>query len=265
MNNLYQINLLSLFFWIGFLTFLALLSYKAGFLTRNGSIAAIIVGAVIFVTGDNWLYPLILFFILSSILTRISAYYTKTAESGHSARTATQVLANGALPALSAAVYMFYPDPAIIIFFLGSLAAATSDTWSTELGSFSKIQPRLLTSLRKVSKGTSGGITLIGALGGIAGSAALALSGLLIFEGDTGIIAVFAGGITGNLFDSFLGVSLQAKNRCVVCDIVTEKFDHCGETTVHSSGLRLLNNESVNFLCSLTGGLSAVIIWIQFR
>ena len=269
MNNFYHIYDSFPFYWIGILIFLALLSYKAQFLTRNGLIAALIVGSVIIVRGENWLYPLILFFLLSSILTRISAFLNKTEKSEHSPRTAAQVLANGTVAALSAIGYMFFPIPAIIILFLGSLAAATSDTWSTEIGAFPWTQPRLLTNFKKVRKGTSGGITLIGILGGFAGSAALAFSGLIIFRGDSqmlyldsGITPVFIGGITGNLFDSLLGVSLQSKNRCVVCDVVTEENTHCRKPTVHSTGMRLLNNDGVNFLCSLTGGLSAVIYWL---
>jgi len=268
MNNFYHIYNPILIYWIGIFLFLALLSYKAKFLTRNGLIAALILGSVIILTGENWLYPLILFFLLSSLLTRISAFRKKTAKAEHTPRTAAQVLANGAVPALSAVGYMLFPEPSIIILFLGSLAAATSDTWSTEIGAFSATQPRLITNFIKVEKGTSGGITLVGILAGIAGSAALAFSGYLIFKGDSqmlylesGITPVFIGGITGNLLDSFLGVNLQSKNRCVVCNIITEENTHCGKPTAHSTGLRLFNNDGVNFLCSLAGGLSAVIIW----
>jgi len=269
MNNFYHIFNLSSLYWLGFLIFLALLSYMTKFLTRSGLIAALFVGSIIFVTGgEKWIFPLILFFLLSSILTRVSAYLKKTAKSEHSPRTATQVLANGSIAAFSAAAYMIIPNPAFIMLFIGSLAAATSDTWSTEIGAFSGAQPRLLTNFRKVQKGTSGGITLIGIFGGIAGSAALAFSGSIIFDGesrmlylDSGITSVFLGGISGNLFDSFLGVTLQSKSRCVDCDYITEETSHCGKPTVHSSGLRLLNNDGVNFLCSLTGGLSAVFFW----
>ena len=271
MNNIYHFYDLSLIQWIGIFIILSLLSYKAKFLSRSGVIAAFCIGSIIIATGENWLYPLILFFTLSSFLTRISAYYKKTAKSENIPRTASQVLGNGAVAALSAAGYLFYRDPALIILFLGSIAAATSDTWSTEIGAFSQTHPRLLTNFQQVERGTSGGITIIGVVGGIVGSAALAFSGLFIFESESrvlylesGAISVFIGGIFGNLFDSFLGVTLQSKNRCVVCDKITEDKLHCGKPTIHSSGLPLLNNDSVNFLCTLAGGFSAVIFWLLY-
>lgn len=271
MNNLYQFHYLSLIQWIGVFIFLSLISYKAKFLSRSGVIAALGIGSIIIATGENWLYPLILFFTLSSILTRFSSYYKKTAKPESIPRTASQVLGNGAVAALSAAGYLLYPDPALIIFFLGSVAAATSDTWSTEIGAFSRTQPRLLTTFQPVERGRSGGITFIGIAGGIIGSAALAVSGLYIFDGESGlfylesgVISVFIGGIAGNLFDSLLGVTLQSKNRCVVCDKITEEKLHCGKPTIYSSGSPLLNNDSVNFLCTLVGGFSAVIVWLLY-
>jgi len=159
----------------------------------------------------------------------------------------------------------------VMILFLGSLAAATSDTWSTEIGAFSATQPRLISNFKQVRKGTSGGITIIGMVGGIGGSAALAASGILIFEDESvsqylnlGLIPVIIGGITGNIIDSLLGVSLQSKYRCTVCQRITDDKIHCETTAEYSSGLRILNNDSVNFLCTLTGGISAVLYWLMY-
>ena len=271
MDNFYQFYHLSLIQWIGIFIFLSLLSYKAKFLSFSGLIAALSIGSIIIATSENWLYPLILFFTLSSILTRINAFFKKTKKSESNPRTASQVLSNGAVALLSAGGYLLYPDPALIILFLGSIAAATSDTWSTEIGAFSRTQPRLLTNIQKVERGTSGGVTILGIVGGIIGSAALAVSGLFIFNGEcgtlyleSGIIFVFIGGIAGNLFDSLLGTTLQSKNRCIVCEKITEEKLHCGKPTIHSSGSPLLNNDSVNFLCTLAGGFSAVIVWLLY-
>jgi len=271
MDNFYQFYHLSLIQWIGIFIFFSLLSYKAKFLSFSGLIAALSVGSIIIAAGETWLYPLILFFTLSSVLTRINAFFKKTERSESSPRTASQVLANGAVALLSAGGYLLYPDPALIILFLGSIAAATSDTWSTEIGAFSRTQPRLLTNFQKVERGTSGGVTILGIVGGIIGSAALAVSGLIIFNGESGtlylesgIIFVFIGGITGNLFDSLLGTTLQSKNHCIVCGKIIEENLHCGKPTLHYSGFRQLNNDSVNFLCSLAGGSTAVIFWLLF-
>lgn len=55
---------------------------------------------------------------------------------------------------------------------IANYAAVAADTFSSELGILSKHQPRLITSLtlRKVPKGTNGGVTLWGLTAGLLGS-----------------------------------------------------------------------------------------------
>ena len=53
----------------------------------------------------------------------------------------------------------------------GAIAAATADTWSTEIGTVLGGTPRhLITTGREVPPGTSGGVTIAGTLSGLTGS-----------------------------------------------------------------------------------------------
>ena len=227
------------------------------------------VGTLIFISGGfRWILPLVLFFLLSSILPRLGTLFNLRERTRHPPRTAMQVTANGGIAALAAFVYIFYPHEGLPLIFLGSLAAATSDTWSTEIGSFSRTRPRLITNFKHVSKGTSGGLSLTGTLGGIAGAFALTLSGTLLYPVKAAVYfasaesaAVLLGGVIGNLTDSLLGATVQSKYACVVCGKVTEERNHCGKATTRFAGFKWIDNEMVNLLCSLSGGLSAVLIW----
>jgi len=60
----------------------------------------------------------------------------------------------------------------LIVGVIANYAAVAADTFSSELGILSKSQPRLITSpsLRKVPKGTNGGVTIWGLVAGFLGS-----------------------------------------------------------------------------------------------
>ena len=163
-------------------------------LTGRGAAAAFAVGAAT-IYGFGWrgLATLLAFFVSSSLLS------TK-----HTRRNARQVIANGGVAALAALAGRW-------AWFAGALAAATADTWATEIGSHSRTAPRLITSGRAVPAGTDGGMTLLGTIGGIAGAAMVA--GVSFVLGQRIPRAVATAGVLGMLVDSLLGATVQGKVR----------------------------------------------------
>ena len=106
----------------------------------------------------------------------------------------------------------------------------------------------------------------MGGAGGAAGAVLLGLSGILIFTDDSlsyyslGIYIVIFAGLFGNIIDSFLGALLQSKFVCRVCGTLTENKLHCDEQTTHDSGIIFVDNEVVNFVCALSGGVVAYVV-----
>ena len=135
-------------------------------------------GIVISILGSwHHLLPLAVFFILSSILSKVlrntSFYRTKGSK-----RDIIQVYANGGV-ALFICIYDYLnPDPILFFLFLSSVAAAMSDTWATEFGKLSKKKPVSIITLLPIQHGLSGGITRIGTLGSLLGAC---LMGMLIW------------------------------------------------------------------------------------
>ena len=174
-------------------------------LTGRGVAAALGVGlATGYGLGWRGLLLLLGFFVSSSLLSK------KTS------RNHRQVLANGGIAALSALLGSW-------LAFAGSLAAATADTWATEIGQFSPTPPRLITNGTRVPAGTDGGMTLLGTVGGIAGAGLIA--GLAVGPGPGGsglglAMRVAVAGIIGMLLDSLLGATVQRKVRWVDNDAV---------------------------------------------
>ena len=185
-------------------------------LTRRGAAAALAVG-VATTWGFGWrgLLLLLAFFVSSNLLSK-----AKT-------RNERQVLANGGVAALAALAGSWAA-------FAGALAAATADTWATEIGRYSRKPPRLITTGKPVAAGTDGGMTLVGTVGGIAGAAFMAALAFL-FEPRVAV-AVAVAGVFGMLLDSLLGATVQG-------------------------AVRWLDNDAVNLAATLAGAVVAVGAW----
>jgi uncharacterized protein (TIGR00297 family) len=190
-------------------------------LTADGVVAALAVGsAVTWGLGLGGLAILAAFFISGSLLTQLSG-------GSGGQRNARQVLANGGVAAVAAAFGSWYGAA-------GALAAATADTWATEIGSYSSTAPRMITTMAAVAPGTSGGVTALGTLGGIAGGPLLGSLAALVSRGGWRLATVaLVAGVVGMLADSLAGATLQRRG--------------------------LLDNDAVNVVATATGAALALL------
>lgn len=244
---------------------IALTARRAGVLSRSGAGAAIVVGTASVAAGWTWGALLIAFFISSSTLSRMRAAVKARRTAGVVAkggeRDAAQVLANGGPFALAAVLSLLTPWSGWAVAAAGALAAATADTWGTELGTLANAPPRLITTWRPVPPGTSGGVTPAGLAATAAGALFIAVVAWLLHWTVEAAAAAVAGGIAGALVDSLLGAHWQERRRCTRCHTGTEQRVHaCGAATERAGGIAWLNNDGVNLVSGAMGALIALLI-----
>jgi uncharacterized protein (TIGR00297 family) len=247
-------------------------AWRAGALTRSGSLAAALLGGLIFGLGGlRWAALLLLFFITSSGLSHFSgrqkAVLAEKFSKG-SQRDWGQVAANGGLGALLVIAHTLWAGQDWIwVAFAGGMAAVNADTWATELGVLSRTPPRLITTGKAVERGTSGGVSLAGTLAALGGAAVIGLAAGWLWP-LTGfwvtLLVVSLGGLAGSMFDSWLGATVQAIYTCPLCRKETERHPvHiCGTETVLLRGWGWLNNDLVNVGCALVGAGLAAGVWV---
>ncbi len=252
-----------------------------------------IIGFILTLSNYCFTASLLVFFITSSKATKYKSSLKHKLEADFKEggqRNWVQVICNGGVAAQLALFYLMengcgetpinfindYNVSWFAISVMASIACANGDTWASELGAvLSKDNPFLITSLRKVPKGTNGGVSIIGlvvsALGGIAVGFGFLL--IIIFCANTKaynasppqwpiiLMGLFAG-LFGSLIDSLIGATLQYSGY----DKKTQKVvETPGYGVEHISGIRLFDNHSVNLLSTLITALIspqiAVILW----
>lgn len=243
-------------------------------LSLSGLIAAVLLGTTMYALGSlAWFGTLIAFFISSSLLSKLGHQRKAAAESGYAKggrRDAGQVAANGGLGLLLCIGNAIWPTPAWWLIFMGVMATVNADTWATEIGGMSKSIPRSIVSGKRVTAGTSGGITGLGLIASLLGGAFIGLAGGIFYqlgeshEVNTSIVILVLlstiAGLGGSLIDSWLGATLQVMFHCEVCGKTIEKQEHCNQKARQIRGLRGMSNDVVNAGSSIIGGVICLAI-----
>lgn len=249
------------------------LSFYLNFLTPSGGAATFVLGSVIFgLGGTAAAFPILFFFVSSSVMTKIGKYHKATVNSMYQksgARDIYQVLANGGVAGILVILWFLTGYSSWYIAFLASVAAASADTWATEIGFYSSREPRLITTLKRVPKGTSGAVSPLGVFSGLI--AGLAVCGIAAISGAfngynweqwlpvLGIVTI--SGVAGSLFDSVLGALVQGRYICAECTKSTESAMHCGQPAKLVGGYAVFDNDVVNILSIIFASVVSLLLY----
>jgi uncharacterized protein (TIGR00297 family) len=261
-------------FLIGFAGSLVVagIAFQKRSLSVSGGLAAIVLGTLMYALGDvKWYGLLLAFFISSSVLSHCKKEEKREVEQLF-AKTGTrdwlQVAANGGI-GLVAVLGAFWSGAEEVwyAFYIGTIAAVTSDTWATEIGVLAKGKPRHIFTWREVESGTSGGVSMLGLGASLAGG--LFIGGMAyLFTGLLGTKASLVywllggiGGMAGSLVDSAIGAIWQQMYQCRICGKETERKEHCRQQTQVVKGYAWCTNDVVNMVAALVGGVVACLVW----
>ncbi|MCL7415763.1 MAG: TIGR00297 family protein [ANME-2 cluster archaeon] len=214
-----------------FSLFLAYLAYRLDVADVSAMLAATLLGVLIIVfTNMNWYLILITFFLLGGAFTKYRYDYKVMrgiAQGKGGVRSYENVLSNSITALVLAVAYGVYHGlyptfgPVLLFAYLGAVATATGDTLASEVGETNRGRPILITTFKPVKPGTDGGVTRLGEVVCIGGSAVIAILALVLGVIDMNADSVFTyilwlvivvlGGFAGTNFDSLLGATLQQR------------------------------------------------------
>lgn len=246
-------------------TTIALAAYRKRLLDHSGAVAASLLGPGIVATGGWWLGALLVaFFASSSLLPKTDAK--------RPSRDGWQVLANGGPALMLSGLGIAAWREELLVGAAAAIAAATADTWATELGRRFGGRPWSIHTWRRVPPGTSGAVSIAGTLASAVGAVFVAAVGIALASiAPAGGIAaapaaacIAVGGTLGSVVDSLLGAHVQARFRCEVCGRITEEAGaHAdGHPVIHTTGVIWMTNSTVNLTATLASGLAAALLYV---
>ena len=215
-------------------------------LTLSGIINAWILGVLIWISLGWKGYIIVAFyFIVGSSVTRIKMKEKEDqgiAEKRGGARGAENVWGSALVAAICAIGILLIEDKYIqsllVIGYVASFSTKLSDTTASEVGKAYGKRTFLITTLKPVSRGTEGAISVEGTLAGIFASVIIALLawsiGLIDIWGV--LISAIASFIATNI-ESLIGATIQEK-------------------------IQWMTNEIVNIINTFIGAISAILLMI---
>ncbi|XP_063826302.1 transmembrane protein 19-like [Ostrinia nubilalis] len=261
---------------------MAVYGYKKKSVNVSGAVFGFLVGLVLTLSNFCFLAALFTFFMTSSKATKLGSHIKKKIEEEFKEggqRNWIQVLCNGGMATQLGLLYLLdvgaserpidfvkdYRASWLSMGVLGVFACCNGDTWASELGTvLAKTDPILITTFKKVPKGTNGGVTPIGIFFSIVGGFIIGISyylAILYFSEKATwansppqwpvILYGALAGFVGSVIDSIMGATVQYSGLDKNGKIVS----HSSLTTKHISGRNILDNHSVNLISTVVMGL----------
>ena len=216
-------NLLSNDFLLGFLINFILISlfFRVPLMTKGGWISAGVLGSILWgcLSWQGWT-SVVIYLLLGSLVTKIGYKFKK--EKGiaekRGGRRGPENVWGSAATGLFFAIMIKLELENLGFFqvgFAASFAAKLADTFGSEIGKRFGSNTYLITSLRKVDRGTEGGISLEGTLASALGSIfmSLIMYALAIISTKNQLIIVSISGFLATLSESIIGAKYQEKYK----------------------------------------------------
>jgi len=215
-------------------------SYRFRVADISGLFSGAMIGIILIVFADvRWFLIMLTFFIIGAGATRYR-YSDKeqlgVAQEHGGVRGYFNVFANGLVATAAAILYGLTGQPAFVALFMGSVASAAADTAASEIGVTGKT-PYLITTLKRVPRGTNGGVTLRGEGAAVIASALVAAVAWAMGVADPWMVVVtVAAGFIGTNIDSLVGATLENSGR--------------------------IGNSGTNLVATFSGGVSGMLIYM---
>ena len=193
----------------------SILAYFFKIFDIKGIALSFIFGLLIGILADyRWLIIILFFVIISFIATKYKfeeKAKDKLQEGSKGERGIYSIIGNGLVPGVIVLLYIIFANQKFEILYILSIACACSDTLASEIGITSR-KAYLITNLKEVPRGMSGGVSWLGEFSALLGSFIIAFLGVALLKFDLSyLLFVTLFGWISCQIDSLLGAILESR------------------------------------------------------
>lgn len=174
-----------------------------------------------------------------------------------------QILINGGIGTLFIILYGIFKNTSLLIISIISISGCFIDSVSSDVGTLSKKEPYDIFKQKKVEKGLSGGMSILGTISSLLCTILISLTLYFVLKLKILDFIIITSLIFGQtIIDSLIGSSIQVKYKCDKCGKITEKDKCCDRKCKQISGISWINNNMVNLISSILITFISIIIYI---
>ena len=203
--------------------------------------------------------------VIEKVLKRRTSDIFESVNKEHGVRNERQLLANCLVAVITVVIYGITKEVMYLVAFSVAIGETIGDSVASDVGVLSKKEPIDICSFRRVPRGVSGGVSLIGTAVsfGVCVYAAVIYAFIYVFDLYSLLVIAFSS-FAGIILDSILGAKIQAQYQCIICAKITEKECHCQKETKLIKGNKILDNTRVNMVCNVfSAGLACLLMAIR--
>lgn len=250
---------------------IAIFAHKLNLFTIPASFMLFYLASVlIYFGGSKALIAIISVFaiiiMIEKILGNKTANITNTINKETGKRNEMQLAANALFAIISVVLLGISKKEIFIITFFAAIAETFGDSIASDVGVLSKKEPIDICTFKRIERGLSGGVSLLGTMAALAICLYSGAVYYLLYNGTIlNVVIVVISGLCGIILDSILGSRIQAQYKCSICGKATEKHTHCNSATQLVKGSSFVDNTKVNLICNIFSCLLAYVITIFVR